>query len=93
MATYMIGYRLDNADQDCPGLVEAIKRLADRCWNNLDRTWIINHSGTASSIRDALKPHVDADVGLLVVKVSSEDAWADFEGRRIRRQGHPPGKA
>lgn len=83
MATYMIGYCADQVDQECPGLDEAIHGLTDRCWHNDDRTWIIDHCGTASAIRDALKPHVDARTGLVVVKVSSKDAWAGYDGDDI----------
>lgn len=78
MATYLVGYDLNKSDKDYPELIEAIKGLSDTWWHHLDSTWIIKHAGTAASIRDALKPHIDSNDELLVVKLSGEGAWSGF---------------
>ena len=81
MATYLIGYDLNSPGQGYDDLIEAIKNLANGWWHHLDSTWIINHSGSATVIRDALKPHIDSNDELLVVKLSGEAAWAGFSDK------------
>lgn len=81
MATYLIGYDLNESDKDYADLIEAIKGLAESWWHHLDSTWIIKHVGPASSIRDSLKPHIDSNDELLVVKLSGEGAWAGFNDK------------
>ncbi len=77
MATYIIGYDLKKPGQDYSSLFEAIKKLGN-WWHCLDSTWIIKHDGPATSIRDALTPHIDSNDRLLVTKLSGEAAWAGF---------------
>jgi hypothetical protein len=77
MAAYMIGYDLIKR-KDYPELIDAIKRLG-KWWHCLDSTWIVVHPGPSTSIRNALKPHIDGDDRLLVAKLSGEAAWAHFD--------------
>jgi hypothetical protein len=81
MATYLIGYDLNKSDKDYPKLIEAIKGLTDTWWHHLDSTWIIKHAGTAATIRGILKPHIDSDDELLVVKLTGEGAWTGFNDK------------
>jgi hypothetical protein len=78
MATYLIGYDLNKPSKDYSDLIEAIKVLSDTWWHHLDSTWLIKHEGTAVTIRDALKSHLDSNDELLVVKLSGEGAWTGF---------------
>jgi hypothetical protein len=79
VATYLIGYDLNRPGQSYPELLEAIKGLTDTWWHHLDSTWIIKHDGPATVIRDILRPHIDANDELLVVKLTGEGAWAGFK--------------
>lgn len=78
MATYLIGYDLNKSDKDYDGLIGAIKALSDTWWHHLDSTWLVKHAGPAATIRDVLKPHIDSNDELLVVKLTGEGAWAGF---------------
>lgn len=79
MATYLIGYDLNRPGQNYPELIEAIKNIGTNWWHCLDSTWIVKHPGSAETIRDALKPHIDSNDELLVVLLSGEGAWAGFD--------------
>lgn len=83
MATYLIGYDLNSPGQDYKDLFDAIKNLGT-WWHHLDSTWIIKHDGPAKTIRDALKPYLDSNDELLVVKLSGAGAWAGFNDRGSR---------
>jgi hypothetical protein len=78
MATYIIGYDLNSPGQNYEDLFEKIKSIAGGWWHHLDSTWIITHNGPASTIRDALTPHIDTNDELLVVKSGGEGAWCGF---------------
>jgi hypothetical protein len=78
MATYLISYDLNRPGQDYADLLEAIKGLGGAWWHYLDSTWIVKHDGPAKVIRNALRPHIDSNDELLVVKLSGEGAWAGF---------------
>ncbi|TAA38522.1 SinR family protein [Pseudoxanthomonas winnipegensis] len=75
MAIYMVGYDLRKAGQDYTGLINKIKDISDGYLHHLDSTWLIGHLGSASAIRDALKPHLDSNDKLLVVQVAKGE-WA-----------------
>jgi hypothetical protein len=81
VATYLIGYDLNKSDKDYPNLIDAIKKLSGNWWHNLDSTWIIKHEGPSKVIRDALKPHIDSNDELLVVKLTGEGAWTGFDDK------------
>ncbi len=80
MATYSITYDLNRPGQDYPLLIDAIKKLGT-WWHYLDSTWIVKHAGPAQVIRDYLRPHIDVNDELLVVKLTGEGAWAGFDTR------------
>ncbi|AIJ45913.1 hypothetical protein O987_08895 [Comamonas testosteroni TK102] len=77
MASYLIGYDLNKTGQDYAALIDAIKGLG-LWWHCLDSTWIIKHDGPSTVIRDALKPYIDSNDELLVVKLTGEGAWMGF---------------
>lgn len=79
MATYMIGYDLNRPGQNYTSLIDAITRLSASRWHCLDSTWLIDHPGPATAIRDALLPYIDATDELLVARLSGEAAWAGFD--------------
>ncbi len=78
MKTYLIGYDLNSPGKDYAELIKAIKELSNNWWHHLDSTWIVKHDGSAVSIRDSLKRHIDSNDELLVVKLSGEGAWSGF---------------
>lgn len=77
MASYLISYDLNRPGQEYEDLYEAIKSLA-RWWHNLDSTWIINHDGPATEIRDELKKHIDSSDAVIVSRLTGEAAWTGF---------------
>jgi len=76
MKTYLIGYDLNSPGQDYSGLINAIKALANGYWHHLDSTWLVNTSLDAGQIRDTLKPELDANDELLVIRVGGN--WATY---------------
>lgn len=78
MKSYFIGYDLNKTGQDYKELIEQIKKLG-AWWHCLDSTWIIKTDMTAVQIRDILKPKIDSNDELLVVKLSGEAAWTGFD--------------
>lgn len=79
MATFLISYDLNKPGQDYKDLMAAIKGLSDTWWHHLDSTWLLQHPGPSTAIRDSLKPHLDASDELLVVKLTGEGAWTGFD--------------
>ena len=80
MATYLVGYDLNTPGQDYKDLFEAIKGLGT-WWHHLDSTWIVQHNGPAKDIRDALRPCLDSNDEMLVVKLTGEGAWTGFNDK------------
>ena len=80
MGTYLIGYDLNKPSQNYDELHEAIKSLG-AWWHHLDSTWIGKHDGPSTTIRDYLKPYIDSNDELLVVKLTGEAAWTGFNQR------------
>ncbi len=80
MATYLITYDLNAPGQDYDKLYEAIKKLG-ACWHCLDSNWFVISSKTASAIRDYLKPYIDSNDSLLVLKSSGVGAWTGFDDK------------
>ena len=78
MSTFLIGYDLNKPEQDYPELINAIETSFGKWWHYLDSTWLIKSDLSATDIRDKLKPHIDSDDELLVVRLSGEGAWAGF---------------
>ncbi|BFN29512.1 hypothetical protein PSCT_01142 [Pseudomonas sp. SCT] len=80
MASFLIGYDLNQPQQKYADLIAAIKELG-AWWHHLDSTWIVKSELTCTQIRDALKPHIDGDDELLVVKLTGAGAWAGFNSK------------
>lgn len=78
MITYLIGYDLLKPGKDYSALIGAIKLLSGTWWHNLDSTWVIKHPGPATAIRNALRPHIDQNDRLIVVRLVGEGAWVGF---------------
>ncbi|HEF4758047.1 TPA: hypothetical protein SAN82_000431 [Pseudomonas putida] len=78
MATFLIGYDLNRPVQNYSNLIEAIKKIG-AWWHHLDSTWIVKSESSTSAIRDYLRPHIDANDELLVVKLSGSGAWSGFD--------------
>lgn len=76
MAIYTISYDLIAPGKDYTSLFEAIKRIANGYYRPLKSLWLIGHPGSASTIRDALTPHIDRNDKLLVMKASPD--WASY---------------
>lgn len=74
MSAMLLSYDLNRPGQDYGDLIDKIKSLG-AWWHHLDSTWIVTTSLTASGIRDALTPYLDANDELLVINVTG-DAWA-----------------
>ncbi|KAA0252806.1 MAG: SinR family protein [Acidobacteria bacterium] len=80
MKTYMIGYDLNHPGQDYTSLEDAIKVLGT-WWHCLDSTWIVKTNQSATSIRNTLKSHIDANDELLVAALNGESAWTGFDNK------------
>lgn len=81
MNTYLICYDLNRPGKDYPKLIDKIKAIGSNWWHYLDSTWIVRSEMTATAIRDALKPYIDANDELLVIKSGKEAAWTGFDER------------
>lgn len=80
MRTYLIGYDLKKPGKDYTTLIAGIKQLGD-WWHYLDSTWIVKTNSSASDIRDELKPLIDPNDQLLVVRLQGDWAsWLNVEG-------------
>jgi hypothetical protein len=82
MGVYLVGYDLKKGtEEEYEELIETIKTISSDWWHCLDSTWLIVHPGTAVTIRDALKSHLekpdDQKLGdkLLVATLSKGAAW------------------
>ena len=76
--SYLISYDLNAPGQNYNDLYEAIEKLGSS-WHCLDSTWIVDVDMTSTQIRDALKPYIDSNDCLLVVKCSGGGAWKGFD--------------
>jgi len=87
MAVYMIGYDL-NKDKDYNELYDAIKSSYPTYWHHLDSTWLVDTTNDAKTIKEKIKPHIDDDDSLLIMRVTSdysgwltEKAWKWIKDR------------
>jgi len=74
--TLLVGYDLLNDSKDYSKLIDHLKTF-DAWWHNLDSTWLVRTSKTASEVRDELKAYVDAKDHVLVIDVTG-DNWATY---------------
>jgi hypothetical protein len=79
--TYLIGYDLNKSGKNYDGLIDKIKEIPTLWWHHLDSTWIIKTDQSAVQVRDQLKPYLDSDDELLVVRLTGEGAWTGFNER------------
>lgn len=80
MDSYLIAYRLNDPEKDYSDLLDKIKEEYDT-WYILDSTWLIKSNLNANQIRDSLKPYIDSNDKLLVVRLSGEGAWVGFSSQ------------
>lgn len=75
--SYLISYDLIK-DKDYEKIFEGIKNISNGYKRVLKSVWIIGHNGTSADIRDSLKPYMDSDDKLLVLKLTGEGAWRNL---------------
>ena len=81
MNTLLVGYDLNRPLQDYPRLL-AYLRSGGTWWHHLDSTWLVVTTFTATQLRDALLPLIDANDELLVIDVTGRPrAWRGFDQR------------
>ena len=78
---YSINYDLHRPGQNYTELYEAIKKLGD-WWHYLESTWLVDTSLNANQIFQRLKPSLDSNDSVLIVKFGTDysgwltqDAW------------------
>ena len=87
MAVFIIAYDLKKPGKDYTSLIEAIE-AAPHC-HAQGSVWFVDLSGPATTIRDTLRAHMDANDILFVDRVS--DQWAGWAmpvcGRWLNARG------
>ena len=73
---YMVTYDLNVPGKNYQDLYRALEGYD--YWHCVDSTWIIKTNSTAIQIRDSLKPYLDSNDKLLVVRLTGESAWTGF---------------
>ena len=82
MKTLLVGYDLNRPESDYPGLIDSLKQAGSAWWHHLDSTWLIKTDRSPSSLREELKPYLDADDELLVIDVTGRArSWQGFNRR------------
>jgi len=87
MKTYLIGYDLNAPGKKYVNLHKKIRSLGS-WWHRLGSTWLVACELTPAKIRDALKPFLDSNDELLVVRVTKKAVWLGFERDRNWLQAH-----
>ncbi len=78
MKTLLVGYDLNQPDQDYADLIEKLKSFGT-WWHHLDSTWLIRAELTAKEMRDILKPLIGSSDEVLVIEVTGcSAAWMGF---------------
>ena len=78
---YLISYDLKKKpDRDYSGLFDVLKSFSS-WWHYLESTWLISTKDDANEIYNKLRPHVNDNDSLLIIKVNKD------------RQGWLPKKA
>lgn len=73
MAKQLISYDLTKPGRNYDELYKAIEALGT-CWHCLESVWIVVTDLTTAQVRDQLKPHIDGNDKLAVLKL--EGSWA-----------------
>ena len=72
---YAVNYDLKQPGRDYNGLYRAITSLGPS-WHYLGSTWLVDTHLTAAGIAASLRPHIDNNDRLLVIRVTREsDGW------------------
>ncbi|MBB3447211.1 hypothetical protein [Rhizobium sp. BK379] len=75
-APYLISYDL----RKVRNYNQLLNTLRDwGCISPLESVWVGHMNGAATTIRDLLAQHMDADDGLLVVQIQSPGQWATMQ--------------
>lgn len=69
MTVHAIVYDLHEPGQEYQELYDAIKSFGDYC-HILESCWLVDTEDDASEIRDKLKPHIDSNDRLMVMRKS-----------------------
>ena len=81
MKPYIITYEIkETATSTYQSLFEEIKKIKP-WWHYLDNTWIVMSEVNATEIHNKLKPHLDANINILIFEIGKD------------RQGWLPPKA
>ncbi len=71
----MISYDLNKKDKNYEELYGAIKSY-ETWWHQLTSSWLIDTQEDAAAIFNKLKPHIDTDDTLLVIRVTKDyNGW------------------
>ncbi|EJQ43710.1 hypothetical protein IEQ_05038 [Bacillus cereus BAG6X1-2] len=70
MAVYLITYDLHKFGQDYKGLHQKIKSLGENI-HPLESTWIVSSNHDSKEIYNTLKPSLDSNDCILIVKIQS----------------------
>ncbi|WP_020208906.1 hypothetical protein [Gilvimarinus chinensis] len=71
MSVHCVSYDLNKPGQDYTALYEELKK-SPGYWHYLDSTWLISTSETATELFQRIKPHIDNNDTVLVIKVTNE---------------------
>lgn len=71
MAVHCVSYDLNKAGQNYNGLYDELKKSLGY-WHYLDSTWLISTTETATQLFQRLKPYIDDNDIMLVIKVTNE---------------------
>ena len=74
MSVFVVSYDLKAPGRNYDRLYEALKKFAYA--RPLESFWLIESNGTAGSIRDTLKQHVDANDKIVVIEFTQNAGWA-----------------
>lgn len=72
MNSYLVTYDLIKR-KDYPELFKVLK--AYNYWHCLDSSWIIKTDETAKQLFDGIRPHIDADDKLIVIRLVRDANW------------------
>jgi len=80
MPVYMIGYDLHRSlEQNYDKLYSALETIGSGYWDCLDSTWLVITGKTPVQIRDELKPYLEENDRLLVMRYGEGAAWHGFK--------------
>jgi len=68
---YLVTYDLHKPEKEYKPLIDALESYPDRL-HVLASTWLLSTTGTAQQISDRLRPLMDRDDHILIIKVSND---------------------